>query len=144
MHLPIKDCKLDTPFWTGPAVFNVLTSDHLLDAVESLIGYEIYSNPIQHVRIKPPEKFVPKNKYGEPILGRTIWHQDHGVTTEEADETQMLTVWPLGHMAMMAPPRNKREKSVSFCQSSKLTTSPAGISALFMMANVPPDTFSAP
>ena len=93
MHLPIKDCKPDTPFWTGPAVFNVLTADDLLDAVESLIGYEIYSNPIQHVRIKPPEKFVPKNKYGEPILGRTIWHQDHGVTTEEADETQMLTVW---------------------------------------------------
>ena len=93
MHLPIKDCTPSTPFWTGPAVFNVLTSDNLLDAVESLIGSEIYSNPIQHVRIKPPERFVPKNKYGEPILGRTIWHQDHGVTTVEADKTQMLTVW---------------------------------------------------
>jgi ectoine hydroxylase-related dioxygenase (phytanoyl-CoA dioxygenase family) len=48
---------------------------------------------VQHVRIKPPEHLLPKNQYGNPILGATQWHQDHGVVTEEADDTRMLTVW---------------------------------------------------
>ena len=61
--------------------------------MESLIGPEIYSNPVQHVRIKPPEHILPKNQFGNPILGETIWHQDQGVVVPEADETNMLTVW---------------------------------------------------
>ena len=91
--LPFQDVRTDTPFWTGPAVFRALTDPGLLDAVESLIGPEIYSNPVQHVRIKPPERLLPKNQYGNPVLGATHWHQDHGVVTEEADATRMLTVW---------------------------------------------------
>ena len=50
--LPQGAIKEDTPFWAGPAVFNALTAPDLLDAVESFIGPEIYSNPVQHVRIK--------------------------------------------------------------------------------------------
>ena len=91
--LPFRNVKPDTPFWAGPAVFRALTDDDLLDAVESLIGPEIYSNPVQHVRIKPPERHLPTNAHGNAILGATHWHQDHGVVTEEADETRMLTVW---------------------------------------------------
>src|SRR5262249_61910811 len=83
-----------TPIWLGPAVFNVIRNEKILDAVESLIGPEIYSNPIQHVRIKPPEHLTPR----DPVTGRllmpaTPWHQDQGVTLEEADETEMVTVW---------------------------------------------------
>ena len=91
--LPFQNVQADTPFWAGPAVFNALSDPDLLDAVESLIGGEITSNPVQHVRIKPPEHLLPKNQYGNPILGATQWHQDHGVVTEEADDTRMLTVW---------------------------------------------------
>ena len=91
--LPFSGVTPDTPFWTGPAVFNAFTNEALLDAVESLIGPEIYSNPVQHVRIKPPENRLPKNDLGNPIIGATVWHQDHGVVTEEADDTNMLTVW---------------------------------------------------
>ena len=86
--LPFKGVTEDTPFWTGPAVFNALTNTALLDVVEELIGPEIYSNPVQHVRIKPPEKYLPKNEEGLPQLGATQWHQDHGVVTEEADKTE--------------------------------------------------------
>ena len=53
--LPQGNIQEDTPFWCGPAVFNVLTNPRLLDAVECFIGPEIYSNPVQHVRIKLPE-----------------------------------------------------------------------------------------
>ena len=50
--LPQGNIKEDTPFWCGPAVFDVLTNPRLLDAVEAFIGPEIYSNPVQHVRIQ--------------------------------------------------------------------------------------------
>ncbi len=91
--LPQGNVQNDTPFWAGPAVFNALINPALLDAVESFIGPEIYSNPVQHVRIKPPEASVPKNADGKAILGATSWHQDNGVVLPEADATQMLTVW---------------------------------------------------
>lgn len=91
--LPFQGVTEDTPHWTGPAVFNAFINDNLLDAVEQIIGPEIFSNPVQHVRIKPPEKFLPKNEHGLPVIGPTVWHQDHGVVTEEADETNMVTVW---------------------------------------------------
>lgn len=92
--LPQKGVKADTPFWVGPAVFNTLRNERLLDAVESLLGTEIYSNPVQHVRLKPPEHLTPKDPVsGQVLLGATPWHQDNGVVLPEADETEMLTAW---------------------------------------------------
>ena len=91
--LPPIGVKADTPFWCGPAVFDAITHGPLLDVIEQFIGPDIYSNPIQHVRIKPPEKYLPKDGYGHAIVGPTYWHQDQGVTTEDADGTTMLTVW---------------------------------------------------
>jgi hypothetical protein len=49
----------ETPFWAGPAVFRIITHERVLDLVECLIGPEIYSNPVQHIRIKPPERLLP-------------------------------------------------------------------------------------
>ena len=83
----------DTAFWVGPEVFHLLRNARLLDAVESLIGPEIYSNPVQHVRLKPPEQFTPRDAEGRLQLGKTPPHQDNGVVTPDADETEMLTVW---------------------------------------------------
>jgi hypothetical protein len=92
--LPQAGVKEDTPFWVGPAVFHTMTNPRLLDAVEAFIGPEIYSNPVQHVRIKPPEHLTPVNPdTGRIQLGITPWHQDNGVVLPEADETAMLTVW---------------------------------------------------
>lgn len=92
ISLPQADIKPDTPIHTGPAVFNLLRSPRLLDAVESLIGPEIYSNPVQHVRIKPPERVVPK-RMDNALVTRTDWHQDSGVVLPESDESDILTVW---------------------------------------------------
>ncbi len=91
--LPKGNVKPDTPFWAGPAVFRMLRNEQLLDAVESLIGPEVYSNPVQHVRLKPPESICPKREDGRVQLGKTPVHQDNGVVTPDADETEMLTVW---------------------------------------------------
>ena len=91
--LPQADAREDTPFWVGPAVFNALRNEKLLDAVESIIGPEIYSNPVQHVRLKPPEHLTPKDAEGRVQLGKTPVHQDNGVILPEADQTDVLTVW---------------------------------------------------
>ena len=91
--LPFMGVTEETPFWTGQAVLNAITAKPLLDAVESFIGAEIYSNPVQHVRIKPPEKYLPKDADGKPVIGATEWHQDRGTVTEDADDTDMITAW---------------------------------------------------
>lgn len=85
--------QADTPVHTSEPVFKLLTHPRLLDVVELLIGAEIYSNPIQHARIKPPEKLRPTDTPGNGYLEATPWHQDQGVITADADETDILSVW---------------------------------------------------
>lgn len=83
----------DAPIHTGPAVFNLLTHPRLLDAVESIIGPEISSNPVQHARLKPPYKDVDKSVAANSYIGKTTWHQDQGALLDEANESQVLTTW---------------------------------------------------
>ncbi len=91
--LPADDVKEDTPYWAGPAVFHALRHQHLLDAIESIIGGEIYAAPILYTRIKPPEHLTPRDSMGRVQLGKTLIHQDNAGLLPEADETEMLTVW---------------------------------------------------
>jgi len=90
--LPGSEIEADTPFHIGPAVFDMLTCDRLLDMVEDLIGPEITSNPIQHVRLKPPARTLRDSETTAHIMS-TDWHQDRAVAHEEGDATRMVTVW---------------------------------------------------
>src|SRR5207248_1138513 len=64
----------DAPMHTGPAVFKLITHAGLLDVVEQLIGPEILSNPIQHVRIKPPERLLnEKFRDRNTMVAATEW-----------------------------------------------------------------------
>lgn len=92
ISLPGGEISRDTPFHVGSAVFDMITCPRLLDLVEDLIGPEITSNPIQHVRIKPPETRLRSGEIRAHV-GGTDWHQDRAVALEEADETDMITVW---------------------------------------------------
>lgn len=92
ISLPGGSVAADTPFHAGPAAFSLLTDSRLLDAVEALIGPEITSVPIQHVRIKPPARELAAGEARSHVTA-TDWHQDRGVTLEEADETRMVTAW---------------------------------------------------
>ena len=89
--LPQKDITEDTSFWFGPEVFRLLSLPDLLDVAEQFVGPEVYSTPVQHIRIKPPESAIPGSVDNRVI--ETPWHQDNGVLLEDADETSMLTVW---------------------------------------------------
>lgn len=91
ISLPAGDIREDTPFHAGPAAFGLLTDNRLLDAVEDLIGPEITSTPIQHVRIKPPMDL--RQDENRAHLVATDWHQDRGVALEEADQSRMVTAW---------------------------------------------------
>ncbi|MEX0338946.1 MAG: phytanoyl-CoA dioxygenase family protein [Arenibacterium sp.] len=92
ISLPHDGITTETPMHFGPAVFAMATHPRILDIAESLIGPELTSNPIQHVRIKPPERNVATDEIRAHIVS-TDWHQDRGVTRESADETRMVTVW---------------------------------------------------
>lgn len=80
---------MDIMFARGPAIFAFLRNERLLDAVEALIGPEITCNPIQHIRAKPPAALSSEGTgfYNVP------WHQDAGVTWEEADHSDIVTCW---------------------------------------------------
>ena len=92
ISLPGDKITADVPLHTGPAVFGMMTAPRLLDVIEDLIGPEITSVPIQHVRMKPP---APDVRPGETrsFITATDWHQDRGVGHEVADATQMVTCW---------------------------------------------------
>lgn len=92
ISLPHADITEETPLHCGPAAFDLLTHAPILDRIESLIGPELTSNPIQHVRIKPPEREVQEGEVRAHIVA-TAWHQDRGVGLAEADNTEMVTCW---------------------------------------------------
>jgi hypothetical protein len=90
--LPQSGVQHTTPIHVGPAVFGLLSSPRLLDLVEDLIGPEIYSNPVQHIRMKLPKRAIPAG-YTNGLVTQIPWHQDNGVILPEADEATILTVW---------------------------------------------------
>lgn len=89
--LPNDTVTPETPVHISRATYDFLRNEALLDQVEKVIGGEILSNPIQHVRIKPPQHKIAGLSSG--LLKQTGWHQDRGVAREIADDSDMLTVW---------------------------------------------------
>lgn len=90
--LPQSGIRTDTPIHVGPAVFGMLANPRLLDLVEDLIGPEIFSNPVQHIRMKLPKRAVAQGGHNG-LVSKIPWHQDNGVIMPEADEGTILTVW---------------------------------------------------
>lgn len=141
ISLPGDTIYADTPMHFGPAVFNMLTNPALLDVVESLLGAELTSNPIQHVRIKPPATTLNADEVRAHITA-TDWHQDRGVTHDEADQTDMVTCWiavtdateangclqviPKGHLSGLSPHCIKTQTAIAdeFLDESKAVPLP--------------------
>ncbi len=94
------DLNAPDPYHAGPAVFRLLTNPRLLDVVESVVGPEIFSSPVQHTRMKPPDALVPAT--ARSIVSKTPWHQDLGVVMPDADESNILTVWIPANEATVA------------------------------------------
>ena len=125
--LPLEDrIRADTPIHLGGQVFHLLRNPRLLDAIEVFIGPEIYSVPVQHMRIKPPEAEISDRTqaHTKTLTARTYWHQDLVVITEEADQTNMLGVWlPLNEATvengcLVVVPRSHKRGLLPHCDTS--------------------------
>lgn len=92
ISVPTAGTTEQTPIHLGPAIFGLLINPRLIDAVEQVVGPEVLSNPIQHVRLKLPDGLVPLDQRSS-MTAVTEWHQDQGVAPPEIDGTDMLTVW---------------------------------------------------
>jgi phytanoyl-CoA hydroxylase len=119
--LPQSNIRLDTPIHLGPAVFNLITDEGLLDRVEEIIGPEITVNPVQHVRLKLPIGTLEGDL--DPMIGKSPWHQDGGVFLEEADDSDILTVWvplsesTLDNGCMRVVPTHRQAQIMTHCPS---------------------------
>ncbi len=91
ISLPFDKIADDTPIHLGPAAFNLLRSPRVLDAVQSLVGPEIYCHPAHHVRIKVPVEAVREGI--NDLTGTVTGHQDQAGTLPEADDSNIVTAW---------------------------------------------------
>lgn len=83
------DIGLDIMQMQSRPIFEFLHNQNLLDALQSILGSEITCSPIQHLRAKAPDRLNEK-----PNARHTVpWHQDSGVTWEEADASPIITCW---------------------------------------------------
>lgn len=96
ISLPLIDEHHNPSDWemhSGAAVFGLLRNPKILDVVESIVGPEVYSNPVQHVRLKPSATQVAADVAEYSNIGETTWHQDYVSLLDEAANTRLLTVW---------------------------------------------------
>ena len=96
ISLPLDNGDIDPDRYrahTGPAVFELLRNDKVLDVVESVIGPEIASSPVQQMRIKPPLAKLVDENVAHSGVGNTTWHQDTVAVLDEAEHTDQVTVW---------------------------------------------------
>lgn len=96
ISLPLVNGDIDADSYqahTGPAVFGLLRNRKILDLVESIIGPEIASSPVQQMRIKPPLGQLSNDSVAHSGVGNTTWHQDTVAVLPEALDTDQVTVW---------------------------------------------------
>lgn len=96
ISLPLINGEIDGDSYqahTGPAVFGLITNPKILDIVESVIGPEIASSPVQQMRIKPPLGKLNDENIAHSGVGNTTWHQDTVAVLDEAEDTEQVTVW---------------------------------------------------
>src|SRR5688500_18614598 len=65
-----------------PGYFHLMSNPKILDAVESLIGGELFANPVYNVRPKVPRV----------AAGAVPWHQDKSYWPD-ANSRPVITVW---------------------------------------------------
>lgn len=126
ISLPQSDVTEETPIHNGPAIFSLLRSPRVLDVVEQVIGPEIYNNPVQHTRIKLPAHCLGPASTSD-LTGDVGWHQDLAVVTEDADATELLTVWiPMTRatieMGCLAVVPGSHRELMHHCRSSHAKT----------------------
>ena len=133
ISLPLINGAIDPEIFhvhTGPEVFNLMRHPKILDVVESMIGPEIYSSPVQQMRMKPPVAHVEGELKGHSNVGATTWHQDIVALLPEADDTEQLTVWlaiteaTAENGCLVSVPGSHREGPKVHCSNDEIASEP--------------------
>ncbi|MGI9297714.1 MAG: phytanoyl-CoA dioxygenase family protein [Gammaproteobacteria bacterium] len=85
--------RREAGFFAPDAVFNLITHPRTAAIARQILGDKIMLSPVQHVRIKPPQRLLPSAARKDANMARTLWHQDEAVVTEDAAGTPILTMW---------------------------------------------------
>ena len=75
------------------SVHRLLTHPNIAAIVRQLVGENAVASPVQHARIKPPQRRIPSESANDANYARTLWHQDEAVVHEGARGANILTVW---------------------------------------------------
>jgi len=100
-----------------PGYFVLMSNPKIVDAVESLIGPEIFSNPVYNVRPKVPKV----------AAGAVPWHQDKSYWPD-ANSNPVITVWvplvdaTLENGCLRVVPRTQHAKVLSFHEETYSST----------------------
>lgn len=92
-----------------PGYYDIMVNSKILDAVESLIGGEIFANPVYNTRPKVPNV----------AAGAVPWHQDKSYWPD-ANANPVITVWlplvdaTLENGCLHLMPRTHRQKLLSW------------------------------
>lgn len=92
-----------------PGYYTLMTNPKILDAVESLIGPEIFANPVYNVRPKVPRI----------AAGAVPWHQDKSYWPD-ANSNPVITVWlsfvdaTLENGCLHVIPRTQKKKVLTY------------------------------
>jgi hypothetical protein len=95
ISLPLVNGSVDPDTYHahfGSALFHLQRNARILDVVESLIGAEIASSPVQQMRIKPPQSALGEANVSHSNVGVTTWHQDTVAVLPEAEDTEQITI----------------------------------------------------
>ena len=96
-----------------PGYYDIMANPKILDAVESLIGGEIFANPVYNTRPKVPNV----------AAGAVPWHQDKSYWPD-ANANPVITVWlplvdaNLENGCLHIMPRTHRQKVLSWHKES--------------------------
>lgn len=96
-----------------PGYYDLMANPKILDALESLIGPEIFSNPVYNTRPKVPKV----------AAGAVPWHQDKSYWPD-ANANPVITVWiplvdaTLENGCLYVMPRTHKQKILSYHQES--------------------------
>lgn len=133
ISLPLVNGDVDPATFhmhAGPAVFDLLRHPKILDVVETFIGPEISSSPVQQMRMKPPERAVDPSLKAHSNVGATTWHQDIVALLPEADATEQLTVWlaitdaTTENGCLVSVPGSHREGPKPHCSNLAIASEP--------------------
>ena len=87
------DWREEAGVFAGKSVHELLTHPNIAAIARQLTGDNPVASPVQHIRVKPPQRLLPRDAANDATYARTMWHQDEAVVHEGARGANILTVW---------------------------------------------------